>query len=64
MNNVFIMTNTISNFPNLVHINLNVFNVSLAFWAILKNFLYKKTLKLTLRITFRKKCCPKSQCYT
>lgn len=61
MNDIFIMADSVSNFPNFVYINLNVLNISLALWAILKNFLYKETLKFTLCITFREKCCPKSQ---
>ena len=62
VNDIFIMTDSISDFANLVYINLYVLYVSLTFWTVLKNFLYKKTLELALCITFRKKCCPESQC--
>ena len=62
MNNIFIMTNSVSEFSDIVYISLNVFNISLTFWTILKNFLYKHALKFALCITLRKQSSPESQC--
>ena len=55
------MADSVSKLADIVYKGLNVLNVSLTFRTILKNFLYKHTLKFALCITLGKQSRPKSK---